>query len=117
MEMSLMSVSDLGVDLVDRDEDGLLHAAQQVGDLLVERSQAFAPVHQEDQGVRFRNGAAGLLADYSENQLVGGGEQPAGVPPPETTGPEVGREPSWTPPCSQHRISPSACQKKRLTCP
>src|SRR2546426_3781470 len=79
MEMSLMSVSDLGVDLVDRDEDGLLHAAQQVGDLLVERSQAFAPVHQEDQGVRFRNGAAGLLADQTEHLLVGGRDQPAGV--------------------------------------
>ena len=58
------------VDLVDRDEDGLLHAAQQVGDLLVHRSQAFASVHQEDQCVRFRDGAAGLLADQAEHLLV-----------------------------------------------
>ena len=68
-----------GVDLVDRHEDGLVHAAQQIGDRPVHRRQALAPVHQEDERVGFVDRAARLLADQSQHPVLGGRHQAAGV--------------------------------------
>ena len=68
-----------GVDLVDRDEHGLVHAAQQAGDRPVDRREALAPVHQEDERVGLLDRAARLLADQAQHPVLGGRHQPAGV--------------------------------------
>ena len=68
-----------GVDLVHREQHGVLAATEDAGDLLVERGQARAAVHDEDDEVGFRDGRQHLVAHGRDQIGLGAGVEAARV--------------------------------------
>ena len=79
IEFGIVEIVGGTVDFVDGQIERLLGAAQQGGNLLVERGEAFAAVHYQHNHVRLVDGQGGLLADFSLEDVGGAHHVAAGV--------------------------------------